>query len=61
MRGVGRGGTEIFRVHVVLGFTLGEADDKRGHGHFDVELDHVDDGMELDVDDGVLEEHETDD
>lgn len=51
---------ELLGVHVVFGFSLGEADDERGHGHFDVEFDDVDDGVELDVDDLVLEEHEAD-
>lgn len=57
--GVG-GAVEFFEVHVVLGFALGEADDERGHGHFNVELDHVDNGVELDVDNLVVEEHEAD-
>ena len=51
---------EFFGVHVVLRLALREADDEGGHGHFDVELDHVDDWVELDVYDLVLEEHETD-
>lgn len=46
--------------HVVVGLAAGEADDERGHGHFDIELDDVGDGMELDVHDLVLEEHEPD-
>jgi len=51
---------EFFGVHVVLRLALREADDEGGHGHFDVELDHVDDRVELDVYDLVLEEHKTD-
>ena len=34
--------------------------DEGGHGHFDVELYHVGDWVELDVDDLVLEGHEAD-
>ena len=59
-RGVIGRALEVFRVHVVLGPSLCEAYDKRGHGHFDVELDHVGDRVELDVHDLVLQEHETD-
>lgn len=45
---------------VVVGvLTLCEASDEFGHGHFDVELDHVCDGVELDVDDLVGKRHET--
>jgi hypothetical protein len=49
-----------FGEHVVFRPTLGKAHNKRGHGHFDVEFDDVDDGMELDVDHLILEKHETD-
>lgn len=39
---------------VVVGvLTLSKAGNKLGHGHFDVELDHVCDRVELDVDDLV--------
>jgi hypothetical protein len=34
---VRRGREFFFGVHVVFGFSLGEAHDERGHGHFDVE------------------------
>jgi hypothetical protein len=45
---------------VVVGvLTLCEAGNELGHGHFDVELDHVCDGVELDVDDLVWKRHET--
>lgn len=47
------------RISVILGLALSEADDQGSHGHFDVEFDHVDNGMELNVDHWVLEEHET--
>lgn len=57
--GIG-GAVEFLGTHVVLGLALGKADDERGHGHFDVEFDHVGDGVELDVDDLVAEEHEAD-
>jgi hypothetical protein len=52
-----RGGVEGLRVHVVLQFTLREADDERGHGHFDVKFNHVDDGVELDVYNWVFKKH----
>jgi hypothetical protein len=51
---------EVLEVHVVLRFTLRESDNERGHGHFDVEFDHVDDGVELDVYDWVFKKHEAD-
>ena len=38
----------------------GEFGDEGRHGHFDVEFDHVCDGVELDVDEWVFEKHETD-
>jgi hypothetical protein len=59
---VGRasGAAEVLGVGVVFGLALGQAHDEGGHGHFDVEFDHVDDGVELDVDDLVFEEHEAD-
>lgn len=57
---VGVRGAVLFEVDVVLRFALREAHDEGGHGHFDVELYHVDDRVELDVYDGVLEEHEAD-
>ena len=38
----------------------GDLGDEGGHGHFDVELYHVGDWVELDVDDLVLEGHEAD-
>lgn len=53
-------GAVLFGVHVVLWFAPCKAHDERGHGHFDVEFYHVDDGVELDVYDGVFEEHEAD-
>ena len=34
--------------------------DKGSHGHFNVELYHVGDGMELNVDDLVFEGHKAD-
>jgi len=45
---------------VVIWLALGETDDQGGHGHLNVEFDHVDDRVELNVYDLVLEEHETD-
>lgn len=54
-----RRAVELFGAHVAL-FSLSEADDEGGHGHFNVELDNVDDGVELDVYDLVFEEHEAD-
>ena len=59
VRGAG-GAVELVGYGVVFRLALGQAHNQRGHGHFNVELDHVDDGVELDIDDGVLEEHEAD-
>jgi hypothetical protein len=59
--GVGSGGAVIFfGVHVVCAFSLGEADNKGGHGHLNVEFNEVSHRVELDVYDLVLEEHEAD-
>jgi hypothetical protein len=59
VRGAG-GAVKVVGDGVVFRLALGQAHNQRGHGHFNVEFDHVDDGVELDVDDGVLEEHEAD-
>lgn len=61
MRSLVRRALELFLgIHVVLGFSLRQSDHERGHGHFDVQFDNVDDRVELDVYDLILEEHETD-
>jgi hypothetical protein len=44
-----RKGVEVLKVYVVLQFTLRESDNERGHRHFDVKFNYVDDGVELDV------------
>jgi len=56
-----RGGV-LHHEFVVAGFDRVACDlcDERRHRHFDVELDHVGDGMELNVHDLVLEGHEAD-
>jgi hypothetical protein len=43
------------RVVVVGVLALRKAGDELGHGHFDVELDHVRDRVKLDVDNLVRE------
>ena len=50
----------VLVVHVCFCAAACELDDERGHGHFDVELDHVGYRVKLDVDDWVGEEHEAD-
>ena len=60
LRGGVGGRVELFWGHIVLWFALGKANDEGSHGHLNVEFDHVDHGMELNIYDLVLEEHETD-
>lgn len=52
-----RGGGECLGVHVILRFTLSKPHDERGHRHFDLEFDHIDERVELDVYDLVFKEH----
>lgn len=54
---IGRVRARVEFVHVVFGLSTREAHDEGGHGHFDVELYHVGYRVELDVYDGVFEEH----
>jgi hypothetical protein len=51
---------EFVLVHVVFGLAAGKTYDEGGHGHFDIEFDHVGDGMELDVDNLIPQKHEAD-
>lgn len=48
----------LFDVATIAAFASCKLDDERSHGHFDVELYHVDNGVEENVDELVLEEHE---
>lgn len=48
---------ERLGVHVILWFALRELDDQRGHGHLNVEFNHVYDRVKLDVHDGIFKKH----
>lgn len=52
-------GAVLLWVHVVGSLAASEAHNERGHAHLNVKLDHVGDRVKLDVDELILQEHET--